>query len=156
MVLTDVPTLEASIDIAAPPEKVWALISDLRNIPRWSPQCAKSFVRGGGAVAEGTRLVNVNRRGLLVWPTRSKVVRFEPLREIAFRIKDNNAVWSYTLESDGASGTRLTERRDAPGGISAISVRLTDRFLGGLASFNAELERGMQQTLRRIKADAER
>ena len=47
MPLTDVAPLEASTEIAAPPAAVWALVSDLRHMPRWSPQCAKTFLRGG-------------------------------------------------------------------------------------------------------------
>ena len=45
--LTDVAPIEASIEIAAPPAAVWELVSDLRNMPRWSPQCRKTIVRGG-------------------------------------------------------------------------------------------------------------
>jgi uncharacterized protein YndB with AHSA1/START domain len=33
------PLLQAQIDIGAPPARVWALISDLRLMPKWSPQC---------------------------------------------------------------------------------------------------------------------
>ncbi len=59
----------------------------------------KTVVRG--PVRLGTRSYNLNRRGLLFWPTRSKVVRFEPHREFAFRVKDNRTIWSFTLEPTG-------------------------------------------------------
>ena len=154
MPLTDVPTLEASTTIAAPPERVWSLVSDLRRMPEWSPQCVKTFVRGGGPVALGSRMVNINRKGLLFWPTQSKVVRYEPGREIAFRIKDNFTVWSFTLEPDG-EGTRVVERREAPQGISDISVRLTKAVMGGVDDFTEHLREGMALTLQRIKADVE-
>ena len=157
MPLLNVPTIESSVEIAAPPARVWELVSDLRNISRWSPQTARSFVRGGrvdGRVGLGTRLLNVNRRGLMVWPTQSKVVRFVPEQEIAFRIKENFTVWSYLLEPV-EGGTRLTSRREAPEGISDVSVKLTKAAFGGVDSFASELEQGMQQTLLRIKADAE-
>ena len=100
-------------------------------------------------------MVNVNRRGLLVWPTQSKVVRFVPEREIAFRVKENWTVWSYTLEPTEDGGTRVTARREAPTGISDVSVKLTTTVLGGVEAFTDELREGMQQTLARIKADAE-
>jgi uncharacterized protein YndB with AHSA1/START domain len=152
--LLDVAPLEATLEIAAPPARVWQLVSDLRNMARWSPQTAKTFVRGG-PVREGTRTVNLNRRGLLVWPTQAKVVRFVPEREIAWRVKENTVVWSYTLEPT-EGGTRLTSRREAPQGISDLSVRLTKTAFGGVDSFSAELARDMQRTLERIRADAER
>ena len=155
MPLTDVAPIEATVEIDAPPAAVWSLVSDLRNMPRWSPQCAKTFVRGGGPVGLGSRMVNLNRRGLLVWPTQSKVVRFVPEQEIAFRVKENWTVWSYTLEPTEDGGTRVTARREAPTGVSDLSVKLTEAVLGGVESFTDELREGMQQTLLRIKADAE-
>ncbi len=155
MPLTDVAPIEATVEIDAPPAAVWSLVSDLRNMPRWSPQCAKTFVRGGGPVTLGSRMVNVNRRGLLVWPTQSKVVRFVPEQEIAFRVKENWTVWSYALEPTADGGTRVTARREAPTGISDVSVRLTKAMLGGVDAFTDELREGMLQTLERIKADAE-
>jgi uncharacterized protein YndB with AHSA1/START domain len=155
MPLQDVAPLVATTEIDAPPATVWALVSDLRNMARWSPQCVKTFVRGGGPVQLGSLMVNVNRRKLLVWPTQSKVVRFTPEREIAFRVRENYTVWSYELEPT-ATGTRLTARREAPQGISDLSVKLTNRALGGVDKFVVELEQGMAETLGRIKAEAER
>lgn len=149
------PLIEETIEVAAPPVKVWSLVSDLRRMSRWSPQVARTFVRGGGPVELGSRMVNVNRRGLLVWPTQSKVVRFEPHREIAFRVKDNFTIWSFTLEETPAGGTTITQRREAPQGVSDISRRLTNAVLGGVPSFQDELRVGMRQTLAGIKADAE-
>ncbi len=66
---TDVAPIEASIEIAAPPAKVWGLVSDLTNMPRWSPQCRKTIVRGG-AMQQGAKLININRRGCCSGPRR--------------------------------------------------------------------------------------
>ncbi|MGZ4445643.1 MAG: SRPBCC family protein [Nocardioides sp.] len=148
------PLLEETIEVAATPAQVWALVSDLPRMATWSPQVARTFVRGGGPVGLGTRTLNVNRRGLLVWPTRAKVVRFEPHTEIALRIKDNFTIWSFTLEPT-ETGTRIVQRREAPDGISSVSLRLTDSVLGGQRGFTEELRAGMRQTLARIKAEVE-
>lgn len=148
------PLIEESVEVAADPARVWSLVSDLPRLAEWSPQVVRSFVRTERPIQLGTRLLNVNRRGLLVWPTQSKVVRFEPHQEIAFRVKDNFTVWSFTLEPT-ATGTRVVQRREAPEGISAISSRLTKRMLGGVPSFQAELREGMRSTLAGIKASAE-
>ena len=148
------PLLEESIDIDAPPVRVWSLVSDLGRMSKWSPQVVKTVVRGR-PLQLGTTMVNVNRRGPLVWPTRAKVVRFEPHREIAFRIKDNRTIWSFSLADNGAGGTTLTQRREAPDGISSILRKLTDTLLGGVAEFQVELGTGMRETLVKIKADAE-
>jgi uncharacterized protein YndB with AHSA1/START domain len=152
--LTDVAPIEASIEIAAPPATVWALVSDLTNMSRWSPQVFKTFVRGG-QTRQGAKMVNINRRGLLVWPTQSMVTTFEPEQKIAFRVRDNWTVWSFTLGPTEDGGTRVVQRREAPTGISDISVKLTNAVLGGVDDFARELQRGMDQTLARIKTDAE-
>jgi uncharacterized protein YndB with AHSA1/START domain len=153
MPLTDVAPLEASIESDASPATVWALVGDLRQMPRWSPQTAKSFLRGENGL--GARLLNINRKGLLVWPTRSKIVRYEEGREIAWRVKENFTVWSLRLEPTADGGTRLVQTRQAPEGISDVSVKATNLAFGGVPKFNQTLQADMGTTLRRIKAAAE-
>ncbi len=145
--------IEQSVDVAAPPKSVWALVSDLPRISEWSPQVVKSVVLGG-SLGPGARLVNLNRRGFLVWPTRSEVVGWEPGREVAWQIRENGSTWSFTLEPT-PTGPRLVQRRAAPDGISEMSISMTDRFMGGQGVFQAELQAGMRQTLTRVKHLAE-
>lgn len=68
------PLIEETIETTAPVVRVWSLVSDLGRMSRWSPQVVKTVVRGR-PIQLGTRMVNINRRGLLVWPTRTEVVR---------------------------------------------------------------------------------
>lgn len=145
-------TLEASIEIAATPQDVWAIVSDLKRMGEWSPQCRK--MRVSGEVREGTKTFNINRKGLLVWPTTSKVIRFEPNKAIAFRINENRSIWSYTLEPT-ETGTRVVERREAPTGTSQLSQFLIKTVLGGADAFETEMIAGMNATLARIKNEAE-
>jgi len=157
--LTDVAPISASTDIAASPAEVWALVSDLRSMARWSPQTVKSFRRGGEGL--GARFLNVNRLKVLVWPTQSKVVRFEApgpegTGEIAWRVKENFTVWSLRLAPNAQGGTTLTSTREAPEGISDVSVRLTKVAFGGVPKFTGQLEADMAVTLGRIKAAAEK
>ncbi|NLU83131.1 SRPBCC family protein [Rhodococcus sp. HNM0569] len=147
-------TLESSIDIDANPQDVWAVVADLQRMGEWSPQCRKMLILGG-VVGEGTRTVNLNRKGLLVWPTTSKVVSFVPNKRLAFRIPENRTIWSYVLEPT-ETGTRLTERREAPSGTSGVSQFLVKWVLGGNDGFERELTEGIDQTLARIKAAAEK
>ena len=147
--------LEASIEIDAPPAQVWALISDPRRMSGFSPQVVKTFVRGGGPVTAGTKFLNLNHRGPVFWPTQAEVVRCEPHREFGFRVKENYTIWSFTLEPTSDGGTRLTQRRETPRGISTLSTSLTRVALGGVPKFTGELQQGMHETLARIKAAAE-
>ena len=145
--------IERSTTIDAPVETVWGLVSDLTNMGRWSPQCRFTHVFGG-ETRQGAKAININHRGLLHWPTQSKVVRYEENAEIAFRIKENQTTWYYRLTPEGA-GTRLTAGRDAEKGTLKLSAVLVDRVLGGQEDFTADLRQGLEQTLAKIKAEAE-
>lgn len=89
----------------------------------------KTFARGG-TMTVGAKLFNINRRGLLVWPTRAMVTEYEPERRVAFKVRENWTVWSFELEPIEAGGTRLVQRREAPKGISDFSVRATEKVMG--------------------------
>jgi uncharacterized protein YndB with AHSA1/START domain len=147
------PLLQASIDIDAPPSKVWELISDLRRMPQWSPQCR--WMRPFGPLRIGTRTLNFNRRNRLFWATTSTVVEVIPDQKLSFRVDTNRTIWSYELEPQG-EGTRLTESRHAENGVSAFSSMSVNTLLGGNTSFERELVEGMNTSLANIKAAAEK
>ena len=107
-----------------------------------------------GPIRPGTRTINLNRRGLLFWPTTSVITEVVPERKFAFRIPLNTTVWSYELEPT-ATGTRLVETRHAENGVTAVSTAVTKVALGGTDSFERELLEGMNDGLSRIKAAAE-
>jgi uncharacterized protein YndB with AHSA1/START domain len=146
------PLLQARIDIDASPEAVWALVSDLSLMPKWSPQC--KLMKVFGPLRPGARTVNVNRRNYLVWPTTSRITEVVPERKLAFRVNENNTVWSYELEPT-ATGTRLTESRHAENGVKPVSNLLVNAVMGGVPNFEVELVDGMNASLSRIKAAAE-
>ena len=146
--------LEASIDVDATPAQVWSLVTDVVRMSSWSPQVVRTTVKGG-VVEQGARFSNLNRQGLLFWPTKAKVVRFEPHRDFAFRVAENKTIWSFELTPNADGGTTVTQRRELPDGISAVSVVLTKVALGGIEPFTRRLERGMQETLAKVKAEAE-
>lgn len=146
--------IEAHVEIDAPPSAVWAAVSDLRRMREWSPQCRRMIVRGG-EVKQGARTINVNRQGWKVWPTRSYVKVFEPERTLALKIAENGTVWTYDLEPLDGGRTRLTESRTAPHGVSGLSNLLTKHVLGGTENFEDELQRGIEQTLDRIRIAVE-
>jgi len=146
------PLLQAQVDINAPASKVWALISDFRRMPQWSPQCR--WMRPLGPLRQGTRTLNFNRRNRLFWPTTSTVVEVVPEKKLAFRVNSNRSIWTYELEPNGES-TRVVESRHAENGLSAFSTLSINALLGGTASFERELIEGMNASLAKIKAAAE-
>jgi len=145
--------LEASIDVEAPPNGLWAVICDLKRMPEWSPQCR--WMRVLGTLREGTYTINMNRQGHKFWPTASKVVRYEPGRAITFRTLTNNSVWLFEIAKT-ATGSKLTERRLVPPqGTAWISKTIVEHILGGEDTFDDEMLDGMKTTLQKIKAAVE-
>lgn len=145
--------LTATIEIAAPPERVWAVLSDLKRMPEFSPNTLRMIPLG--TPRAGTWTVNFNRDGGHFYPTTSRIVRFEPNQGFAFRMNENGTIWSYTLEPT-ESGTRVVERRDIPNGVRKPVRVMIDKFLGGERRFETNLIDGMNATLERIKAAAEK
>jgi uncharacterized protein YndB with AHSA1/START domain len=146
------PLLQTQIDIDAPVDKVWELITDTRRMPEWSPQCRK--MKTLGPLRQGTRTLNLNRRKRLYWTTTSTITEVIPQRKFAFRVNTNNTIWSYELEPT-ATGTRVVESRHAENGVKPASNFLVNMLFGGVPSFEDELVDGMNASLARIKAAAE-
>ena len=147
-----VDTLQASVEVAAPPDRVWQVVADVRRTGEWSPECMR--VVPVGTVRKGSWLIGLNRRGAARWATLSQVVRFEPEREIAWAVRTNKSIWSYRLEPSGGS-TRIVESRETPRGVGRVASWFTQRFLGGKDVHDAELEVGMAQSLAHIKSVVE-
>lgn len=147
------PLLQTQVDIDAPASTVWALISDFRRMPDWSPQCR--WMRPLGPLRPGTRTVNLNRRNRMFWPTTCTVVEVIPEKRLAFRVNTNGTIWSYELEPSG-EGTRVIESRHAENGVTAVSNLTVNALLGGTENFERELLEGMNASLAKIKAAAER
>lgn len=94
--------------------------------------------------ARGDRDRRPGRHGLVV-----------PEKKVAFRVDANKTVWSYELEPT-ATGTRLVETRNAENGVTAASKLTVNALFGGVPSFEQELVAGMNESLAKIKAAAER
>ncbi len=144
--------ISASVEIAAQPEAVWSVVSDVTRMPEWSPELRRLFPLGGRSPRVGMTMVGINRRGWAVWPTTSKVVRLEPPRTVAWRTRESGATWTYELEPS-AAGTRLTGRRDLA--AFTLGTRLMAPVIGGAATHDTELADGIRATLERIKATVE-
>lgn len=140
-------TVGATVEIKAAPERVWAVLSDLARMPEFSPELRKAYVFGGPGL--GATILGINRRKAVVWPTTSKVVRWEPNQAVAWKTRESGATWVYEL-APTANGTAVTGRRV----LSAYTVpsKLMVPFLGGASGHDVELNAGIEETLNRVKA----
>ncbi len=148
--MTDPTPISATVEIAAAPEAVWEVVSDLARMPEFSPELRKAFVLGTPGV--GARILGINRRGVVAWPTSSRVVRWEPGRAVAWKTRESGATWVYELEPTSA-GTRVTGRRVLP--RFTVATALMGPVIGGAAGHDAELADGIRTTLKQIKATVE-
>ena len=146
-------TASRSVDIAASPEVVYDLVSDITRTGEWSPECRScEWVDEPGQV--GSRFKGHNRSGLARWTTTAKVITAE--RPTTFRFatlfKDADSTrWTYDIAANG-TGTTLTESFesvDAP-----LFIKLAERFF--IRNRQEQLEEGIDETLAKIKAIAER
>src|SRR3712207_6140712 len=107
------PSDSASIDIEAPPQQVYELVSDITRMGEWSPECRRrTWVRGASGPEVGARFLarNKGRRGPS-WFTLPVVTVAEPGREFAFNRSGpgiGSYTWRYVIEPT-PTGTRLTE-----------------------------------------------
>ena len=146
--------LRAEAVVAAPPARVWTLLSDVSHMGEWSPELVRMIPLKRGGLREGQWYLGINRRGAVVWPTRSVVAVLEPGRTVAWDVRTNGTRWIWELRPEG-EGTRVVHRRPVPRRITTVSNVFARMFLGGQAGHADELEEGMAVTLGRLKAAAE-
>lgn len=146
--------LEVQVHVHADPARVWGIVSDVRRTGEWSPECRRVIILSRGTLRHGTRFVGINRRKLLWWPTTARIHLYDAGTSLGWAVGQNRTRWSYRVEPEG-DGTLLTERRDAPEGLSWLGRNFARFFLGGVAEHTDELENGMRTTLMRIKEIAE-
>jgi uncharacterized protein YndB with AHSA1/START domain len=143
---------EVSLHIEAPPEAVWALVSDVTRIGEFSPETFEAeWTRGSSGPEVGASFKGHVRRngvGPTYWSP-CRVTRCEPNRLFEFSVGTKDVTlnnWGYRLAPDGA-GTKVTEYfRIEPN----PAMRLYWTVLGPL---RARTNRhGMRTTLERMKA----
>ncbi len=148
--------LHAELTVAAPAAQVWAALTDLRRMSRWSPELVRMLPLKRGGLRVGQTYLGVNRRGPVVWPTRNVVRELAPPTSLVWDTPTSGARWVYQVEAVGDASSRLSLTRPIPGRMPLMG-RIFARFLlGGAGPHSDELEDGMRTTLQRIAADVER
>jgi uncharacterized protein YndB with AHSA1/START domain len=148
--------LRAESHVAATPEQVWSLLTDLTRMPDWSPELVRMVALKPGGLRVGQWYLGINRRKGVVWPTRSVVAEVEPVRRLSWDTRSSGARWIWELEPGADGGTRVVHTRPVPGGITGMSKVFAPLFLGGSGEHADELEAGMAQTVARLREAAER
>jgi uncharacterized protein YndB with AHSA1/START domain len=147
--------LRASVVVDATSNRVWQVLTDLDRMPEWSPELVRMVPLKRGGLRVGQWYLGLNRRGAVVWPTRSVVREVVPGRSMVWDTTSSGARWIYELTAEGERSTRLSLTRPVPGPPPLTARLFTGALLGGVAGHDDELEAGMATTLERFKAAVE-
>jgi uncharacterized protein YndB with AHSA1/START domain len=145
---------EASVTIAAPPERVWDLVSDVTQMGRFSPSnTGAKWIGGATGPAVGAKFLGFNKRGLARWITRCEVIQCEQPSRFAFRVTDNKLQWGFRIEPNGENSTLLTQWRNRTEPTPAMA-KVAAKFLFR-GKIDQEMNDGIRETLNAIKTAAE-
>lgn len=143
---------KCTIEIAASPEQVYAVISDLPRMGDFSPECRSAeWIGGATGPAPQARFVGHNRGGPVKWSRHGRVISAEPGREFSFVTEEggrDSTLWTYHL-APTRSGTSVTESYEVrwiPWWMRVVDV-ITRR--------RRQLARNMATTLSRLKTRIE-
>jgi len=144
------------VTVAASAERVFAAVSDVRRMARWSPECFAVWVLGRRKDGLPDRFVGWNRRAAYIWFTTCKVVVAQPGTEFAFDVTTFGqpvSRWGYRLEPDGNSTTVTEYWQDRRSRAATVLGRI---FTGKVVHDRPAANRGnMAQTLARLKKELE-
>ena len=144
-----------SVVVAATPEALYDLVSDVTRTGEWSPICAACWWDEGAAGQVGDRFTGRNVTPERTWETRSQVVVADRGREFAWEVGDGFVRWSFTMHpADG--GTELTEHwAFLPAGLAMFAQRYGDAAGEQIAQRTRQAHEGIPATLAAIKRIAE-
>lgn len=142
----------ATVAMAAPAQRIWDLIADIRNTGKFSPETFEAeWLDGADGPAVGARFrghVRRNGIGPVYW-TSCRVTECEPGREFGFEVLVGDRPvnhWHYRL-TPTADGTEVTESfRMADSALTTVYYWLFGGFLRQRNNI-----RDMRRTLERIK-----
>ncbi len=144
------------VAIAAPADRVYALVSDVTRMGEWSSECVRCRWLGSATgPLVGARFRGTSRNGWHRWSTTSVVSAADPGRTFEFVVSYAGmavATWRYDMTPVGSSATVLRESVDDQRGRI---LRVVSPFITGTRDRRDRNTATMRTTLERLKAAAE-
>ncbi|UWP87125.1 SRPBCC family protein [Dactylosporangium fulvum] len=164
----------ADLHVAARPEEIYAVVSDLPRSGEWSTECTGGRWIAGTPGSVGAVFQGENLRGEDVvawapvvrgtWTTEAEVVAAEPGKAFRWAMRDSagrtqDSVWSFEVEPDGDGSTLVHHfRMGRPTeGIRKITADMDEaertRFF---AEWGTKVQSDLADTLQRVKVVIEK
>lgn len=142
----------ATVHVAAPPDVVFALLIDLDELPKLSPENQRCELLDGYTVVEvGARFRGHNKAHDYEWHADCEVTELQPGRRFTYEVPpgfEHATTWSYTIEPDD-DGCIVTEAFHAP------LLAHPDLYPGRIEGRRDNLEQGCRTTMEKLKATLE-
>ena len=148
-------TYSESVVVAASPESLYDLVSDVSRVGEWSPECKGAWWDEGATGAVGDWFTGRNEAGEQTWETKSQVVAADRGKEFAWQVGGSFVRWGYTFAPvDG--GTEVTESwAFLPDGIKFFKETFGAEADAMIEGRTAGAQSGINATLAAIKKIAE-
>jgi hypothetical protein len=136
-------TVTRSIEIAAPPERVWAVLTDLRAYARWNPEIT---VATGAVAAGGTLVIRMHGRNG-TWTLHRVIRTADPGRELRWsgRYRDVSGLGEdehrFTIEAAGPGRVRFTQAETFRGILMPFIHGTLDGSCSEFDAMNAALKK---------------
>jgi uncharacterized protein YndB with AHSA1/START domain len=154
----DTPTVEVDTYIAAAPEQVWQLVTDIHLLARMSPEVQDvEWQDGAAGPAPGARFVGRNfHKDFGEWETTSIVIDCDRPRVFAWAVTDADypsAVWRFTLrpEDEGTVLSQWAQMGPERSGLSFAIDRMPDKEEKIVARRLREFRAGIEANLAAFK-----
>jgi hypothetical protein len=102
------------VDVDAPLQDVWPVVSDVTRVGEWSHECCSAeWTSGDAGAVPGARFRGRNRSGPWRWTRTCEIVAVDEMHEIVWRtvstwLFPDSTEWRIALQPSGR-GTRITQ-----------------------------------------------
>ncbi|HUW96351.1 MAG TPA: SRPBCC family protein [Anaerolineae bacterium] len=146
------PVAQSEVSIAAPPEEVWSLISDLERGPEWSLATLECKLTSEGAPGLGATYRSVSKFVASRVTTEHEIVEWVPPRKMVSKVvKGGESTFTQLCEPEG-EGAILTMINDfsLPAAVPGfVAERLAEQVSSLLADELARIKEVVEQAQER-------
>jgi len=150
-------TIERYRVIAAPPEEVWKVLSDLRRMAEWSKDVDSIELLCGDGATVGSRFMGNNQDETRTWSMVCVVDECEPGRRLEFHTEtpegEARTRWWYEIEATADGGSRVTEGFLRLATLTEERARRERALIGDITEYNAT---NIDESLRQLATLIER